>query len=169
MDFKKICSLYANTSLHSSSRRRLYPHLIKSFQILQTKRQKLSVGAMGFIHQPVYLGKMLVGSRFTLDYKNQTSLKATAKSIDSTLQSLSLRRDFQSLFVLSLGLNILGVYLSLALDLYLDTFIRADLDPALREPLLTNVMSLGFINAPSSSKFALPLLVKVALKLNTFF
>jgi hypothetical protein len=169
VDFKKICTLYVNTSPQSSLRRKLYPQLIQSFKTLQLKRQKLTVGAMGFIHQPVYLGKLLVGSRFTLDYKTQTSLKSDAKAIESTMGSLSLKRDAQSLVLLLLCLVGISFYLSSLLDLYIETFIRANLDVTLREPLLTNVLSLGLVNSPTSLKFSIPMVVKLALQLNTFF
>jgi hypothetical protein len=169
VDFKKICTLYANTSPQSPLRQKLYPQLIQSFKMLRLKRQKLSVGAMGFIYQPVYLGKLLVGSRFTLDYKTQTSLKSDAKAVEATMSSLSFQRDFQSLALLILCLIGVSFYISSLLDLYIEAFIQANLDVALREPLLTNILSLGLVNSPVTLKFSIPMVVKLALQLNTFF
>ena len=91
MDFKKICQLYLATPRDSRLRSNLYLQLRESYKLLQLKRQKLGSGVMSFTYQPVYLGKLLVGSQFTPEYKNQASSDSTQKAVQATLATLKLR------------------------------------------------------------------------------
>lgn len=116
MDFKKVCEYYINNRDSSVNPNSMLLEVRRSYKLLQSKRQKLKTGAVTFAFKQFYYGDVLISQWFELEFKAQIAPQDTG--LKSTLKTLDLTWDFQTLLLLLTILVVSLNYFTITLEDY---------------------------------------------------
>ena len=114
----------------------------ESFESLQLKRQKLKTGTIKFSFKTFYYNGILWFQWFEMEYSSQPMANKGAQEAKRILDTLSLKKDLQTLILILLTLFFLLSYINYCIDSYILDVIAPKVPDSSQKNLITNTFDL---------------------------
>lgn len=123
MDFSQLCKFYVK--FYKSFKNKLFLDnlLRESFDSLQLKKQKLKTGSIKFAFKTFKFNNITIFQWFEMEYKAQPTADKEKKDVEKTLETLSLKKDLQTLILLLIFLIVTITYINYFIDTYITSII----------------------------------------------